>query len=225
MNETIYYCPPNVTLKQPWVKHGLTRCFLDTISTSIVSGFLILFGFIAILVYKKYGIPIQQPRSCRRSYLFKIQIVVSLVLALLPLLEFFVQSRLNGDPLYGSLILNVVGNVIAWPLSLYLVHLERINLLPSMLNRRRHVFAAGRRHHGMILLTFWTIAFAAQILTFLNMRNQHWWFSDLKTTSEFSFFLVRFLLTSIAFVLGLKAPGLYANTTDRPCNDGLVCEV
>lgn len=211
MEFPVQYCPPNVTLNHPWVNHGLTRCFLDTVSTSIISGFLILFGSIESIVYRKYGTSIQ-PRSWRRSKLFIIQIMASLILTLLPIVECVVQIYLvHGGVLYGYLLLYTLGNVIVWPLSLHLVYLERNALLPSI----------PARGHGLILLIFWTLTFVAQNLAFLNMKNEDWWF-DLETTAdvvEFSLFIIRFVGTCAAFLLGLKAPGLY--TTERLYREGL----
>lgn len=210
MNGTIEYCPPNITLNHPWVNHGLTRCFLDTVSTSVITGFLVIFGTIESLVYRKFGTPIQ-PRSWRRSSLFVVQIIVALILTLLPILECSVQLYLvHNGVVYGYLILYTLGNMVVWPLSLHLVYLERNALLPSI----------PARGHGLILLIFWTLAFMAQNLAFLNMRNEDWWF-DLQTTgdkAEFSLFVIRFVATCIAFLLGLKAPGLY--TTERLYRDG-----
>jgi hypothetical protein len=53
------------------------------------------------------------------------------------------------------------------------------------------------------------------------MKNEDWWF-DLETTAdvvEFSLFIVRFVSTCVAFLLGLKAPGLY--TSERLYREGL----
>lgn len=211
MEVPVQYCPPNVTLYHPWVNHGLTRCFLDTVSTSVITGFLILFGTIESIIYRKYGTPIQ-PRSWRRSKLFIVQIMAAMILTLLPIVECFVQIYLVHDGvLYGYLILYTLGNAIVWPLSLHLVYLERNALLPSI----------PARGHGLILLIFWTLTFVAQNLAFLNMKNEDWWF-DLETTSdivEFSLFIVRFMSTCAAFLLGLKAPGLY--TSERLYREGL----
>ena len=211
MNISIEYCPPNVTLNHPWVNHGLTRCFLDTVSTSIIAGFFIVFGSVESLVYKKYSTSIQ-PRPWQRSKLFVVQVIATLILTVLPVVECFVQLYLvHNGILYGYLILYTVGNVIVWPLSLHLIHLERTALLPSI----------PSRGHGLILLIFWTLAFVTQNLAFLNLRNEEWWF-DLETTAdlvEFSLFVVRFACTCAAFLLGLKAPGLY--TTERLYRDGL----
>ncbi len=205
------YCPPNVTLNHPWVNHGLTRCFLDTVSTSVITGFLIVFGTIESLVYRKYGSPIQ-PRPWQKSHLYIVQIVVALILTLLPILECSVQLYLVHDGVvYGYLILYTLGNMIVWPLSIHLLYLERNALLPSI----------PARGHGLILLIFWTTTFVAQNLAFLNIRNEDWWF-DLETRAdiaEFILFVIRFLATCISFLLGLKAPGLY--TTERLYRDGL----
>lgn len=213
--DKLQYCPPNITLDKPWFNHGLTRCFLDTVSTSIITGFLVLFGSIESLVYKKYSTPIQ-PRPWQRSKLFIIQILAALILTVLPIIECLVQLFLvhNGS-LYGYLILYTTGNVIVWPLSLHLLYLERNALLPSI----------PARGHGLILLIFWTLTLIAQNLAFLNVKNEDWWF-DLQTPAdciEFSLFLIRYVTTCVSFLLGLKAPGLY--TTERLYREGLVSGV
>jgi len=215
MNDSFLYCPPNITLNNPWINHGLTRCFLDTVSTSIITGFLVIFGSIESIVYRKYGSAIQ-PRPWQRSKLFITQIITALILTLLPFVECAVQLYLvHNRVLYGYMILYTIGNFIVWPLSLHLIYLERNALLPSI----------PSRGHGLILLIFWTLAFMAQNLAFLNMKNEDWWY-DMKTTAdrvEFSLFLVRFVTTCSAFLLGLKAPGLY--TTERLYREGLLSGV
>jgi hypothetical protein len=138
--------------------------------------------------------------------------MAAIALTILPIVECLVQLYLvHNGVLYGYLLLYTLGNAVVWPLSLHLVYLERNALLPSI----------PARGHGLILLIFWTLAFVSQNLAFLNMKNEDWWF-DLETTAdivEFSLFIVRFASTCIAFLLGLKAPGLY--TSERLYREGL----
>ena len=137
-------------------------------------------------------------------------------LTALPIVECLVQLYLVHDgKLYGYLLLYTIGNVVVWPLSLHLLHLERNALLPSI----------PARGHGLILLIFWTLSFVSQNLSFLNMKNEEWWFHLRNTADyvEFSLFVVRYIMTCISFLLGLKAPGLY--TTERLYRDGLVSGV
>ena len=112
MADNFLYCPPNITLDKFWVNHGLTRCFLDTCTTSIITGFLVLFGSIESLVYRKYGNVIQ-PRPWQRSKLFVVQIVATVLLTFLPIIECLVQLYLvHNGRLYGYLLLYTIGNIV-----------------------------------------------------------------------------------------------------------------
>lgn len=55
MNTTFSYCPPNITFTDIWVQHGMSKCFMDTVSTSIISLYLLIFGTIQLWIYRKYG--------------------------------------------------------------------------------------------------------------------------------------------------------------------------
>jgi len=105
--------------------------------------------------------------------------------------------------MYGYLILYTLGNMIVWPISIHLLILEKSSLLPSTVSIRRG--------HGLILLLFWTFSFIILNLEFINIHSEDSWF-QLKTTAqvvEFCLFVVRYIATCLAFLLGLKAPGLY----------------
>lgn len=200
------YCPPNITLNQPWIDRGLSRCFLDTVSTSFIAGFLIIFGTIQSLVYRKYSTAVQ-PRFWRSSHLYIVQILVPLILTILSIVECLVQFYLvHNGVMYGYLILYTVGNMMVWPLSIHLLFLEKSSLLPS---------TVSRRGHGLILLVFWTSSFIIQNLEFINLHSEDSWFQLQNTTQvvEFVLFVVRYITTCLALLLGLKAPGL--NSTER----------
>lgn len=48
------YCPPNVTISEIWVDHGISQCFMETVSAAIIGGFLLVFGIIQVVMYKRY---------------------------------------------------------------------------------------------------------------------------------------------------------------------------
>ena len=49
------YCPPNVTLSDVWVNHGFSICFFDTVTASVVGGFILIFGLVQLRLYKRYA--------------------------------------------------------------------------------------------------------------------------------------------------------------------------
>lgn len=55
MNITMTYCPPNITFNKIWVDHGMSKCFMDTVSITVISLYLFIFGTIQLWMYRKYG--------------------------------------------------------------------------------------------------------------------------------------------------------------------------
>lgn len=196
----MHYCPPNVTFLNPWVKHGLSHCFADTVSSAFIFSFILLFGGIQIRMYIKYSSDLDR-RVFPKSFLYKLQILCHYTLPLLAFIRLILQSKVFYDEIiYGYMILNVCLYSLSFPIALYLLYLERHKALPSI----------PTRGHGLVLLVYWTSLFVAETLTFLNLQNEKWWFhlSSLSDKIEFGFFVVRYVCGLLMFVLGLKAPGI-----------------
>lgn len=49
------FCRPNETLNEPWVNHGISTCFAHTLGSSVVGGFILIFGLIQLQFYRKYA--------------------------------------------------------------------------------------------------------------------------------------------------------------------------
>lgn len=99
------YCPPNVTLTQIWLNHGISHCFMDTVTTSIISGFLFIFGTIQLLMYRKYATPIED--DVRPSYLYNLQIFLIAFVPMLALIRFVLQAVIynnDGAVVYGYMV-------------------------------------------------------------------------------------------------------------------------
>ncbi|XP_005191059.1 ATP-binding cassette sub-family B member 6 [Musca domestica] len=195
------YCPPNVTLSQVWIDHGISHCFMDTVGWSVCGGFMILFGLIQLLMYRKYATRITDPTLISKSRLYGLQLFLLAFFPGLQLVRFLLNARIyEGSAVYGYMILATCLICVAYPLSMCLVVKERLYQLPSV----------PTRGHGLVLLLFWTLAFINESLAFINLRNEDWWF-NLKTNKdkiEMGLFVTRYICSLLIFVLGLKAPGI-----------------
>ncbi|XP_063853359.1 ATP-binding cassette sub-family B member 6-like [Scylla paramamosain] len=194
------YCPPNITLAEVWVGHGISHCLLETVCAATYTTFLLVFGVGQWLIYHKYATPIDQylrPKSC----LFGVQTALAVVMVLVAVARISLQATLIGHHIiYGYMILAFCCSLIIWPLSVRLVYLERNEQLPS----------APTRGHGFVLLVFWTLVFVGENLAFLNLKNEDWWFdlSSVTDRLEFALFIIRYISACLLFILGLKAPGI-----------------
>lgn len=98
------YCPPNVTLSEIWTKHGFSHCFMDTVGPAIWGGFLLLFGSIQLLMYRKYATP-TDPTQISKSRLYALQMFLLLFVPILALLRFLLNSRIYADhAVYGYMV-------------------------------------------------------------------------------------------------------------------------
>ncbi|XP_034832420.1 ATP-binding cassette sub-family B member 6 [Maniola hyperantus] len=192
------YCPPNVTLGEIWIDHGISQCFMETASAGIIGGFLIVCGLMQIVMYRRYATEVVDVRS---SKLFMVQLFFTLFVPVLAVVRFLLQAFVfKGGHIYGYMILALVVNIIVFPLSAYLAVIERRFLLPSV----------PPRGHGFVLLVFWALIFISENLSFLNLNKEGWWWhlKNLQDRLEMSLFVGRYVSCMIMFILGMKAPGI-----------------
>lgn len=98
------YCPPNITLSEIWVNDGTSQCFMETISSSIIAGFLLIAGTIQLYVYKKYGTPISI-HQLPKSKLYHVQIFFTLFVPLLEIIRFSLKGTiLNDKQIHGYMV-------------------------------------------------------------------------------------------------------------------------
>lgn len=76
------FCPPNITLSDIWVNHGVSHCFVDTVAGSTIAGFIFIFGIAQLVIYKKYSTRIDI-RRIQPSFLYKLQIFLMVLLPIL----------------------------------------------------------------------------------------------------------------------------------------------
>lgn len=194
------YCPPNVSLSEIWIDHGTSKCFMDTVSLSIIGGFLLLAGTIQLMIYRKYGTEVPQSELSKSS-LYRVQIFFTLLIPMIEVTKFVLQATVLGDKqIYGYMILSLVMTLFAYPYSLLVLKKERNFLLPS----------TPPRGHGLVLLLFWSCTFISENLAFVNLGQNEWWFKlkDMNDRIEMALFVLRYISCLVIFVLGLKAPAI-----------------
>jgi hypothetical protein len=164
---TVTFCGNHTGLTPAWVDHGLSRCFIDTLSSSVLFGLIVIFGGIQLLFYRKYSNATERrliPRSC----LYKLQIFATVLVTLAHitytiLRKFFVDDK----EVYPYMIMSTCFLGVAWLFSIRIIVLERHEVLPSI----------PTRGHGMVLLVFWSLSFAHESLAFISWKSPHWWWS------------------------------------------------
>lgn len=105
------YCPPNITLDEVWVDHGMSKCFMDTVSTAIISLYLIIFGSIQLWMYRKYGTE-NNEIILPKSRLYNVQKFLLYFVPFLSVLRIILQATILDDGMiYGYMVRSVIFSI------------------------------------------------------------------------------------------------------------------
>lgn len=106
MNITMSYCPPNITFTDIWIEHGMSKCFMDTISITIISSYLLIFGTIQLWIYKKYGTE-TTTTLLPKNKLYIVQKFFLYFVPILSIIRIILQGTiLNDTKIYGYMVRN-----------------------------------------------------------------------------------------------------------------------
>uniref|UniRef100_A0A2M4A9K2 ATP-binding cassette sub-family B member 6 n=1 Tax=Anopheles triannulatus TaxID=58253 RepID=A0A2M4A9K2_9DIPT len=177
---------------------------------------MLLCGTWQLIMYRRYATEVD-PVEIRKSRLYNFQVFLLVLLPLLTVARFVLEGFvLEPAQVYGFMILSISVALFAYPFSIVLLVQERHYQLPTSRT-------AG---HGVVLLLFWTMLFITQNIAFINLNYGDGWFrlETLRDRVEFGLFVVRYLVTMMLFVIGLKAPAItstlrneeYQNLQTRP---------
>lgn len=104
MDKLPAFCPPNISISDVWINHGVSHCFIDTVSSSVIAGFIFIFGIVQLVVYRKYSTQID-PRRIRPSCLYKFQILLILFLVILTAVRLDLRWKVyDGAAIYGFMV-------------------------------------------------------------------------------------------------------------------------
>lgn len=192
------YCDANYSISEAWTLKGFLPCFYFTLVPTVLLSFSLVLGAIQCACFAKQS-TVMEPKYIPRSCLYMLQLFLTIVL-LLQFFGFVFWEVFGVGIVYGYMIVYSCCSLCGWTCSVFLLHLERTRVLV----RDR------TRGHGLVLLLFWTLAFAFENLAFVSWDSPLWWWSLDKTEEKvhFSLWLIRYVCTAFLFILGLCAPGL-----------------
>lgn len=192
------FCEAGISMQQVWVEGGLTLCFYFTLVPCVLVTLSFLFGTVLCVCYSRYGTEME-PKFIPRSRLYRLQVVLSVLLAL-QAPGWVVFRVVQGGELPGYAVLYGCLSTLGWIWAVILLRLER----------KRVLVRDRTRGHSAVMLLYWGVAFAAENLAFISWMSPQWWWG-LETSNqqiEFGFWLLRYFGSGLLFLLGLKAPGL-----------------
>ena len=154
------YCPQNISIQDIWIENCVPLCFLETITSTFLGLFILLFGTIQLIRYKKNGIKITNLSTSNK--LFCLQVLVHLALIFMGL-GILIPKAIFKQKVFGFEVLSIIGSSFIWIMSLALVILERKYQLRN----------SGQRQHGIVLILTWIGIFVKENIIFLS--NEKWW--------------------------------------------------
>lgn len=116
------FCPPNVTFSDIW-QNGVSECFMETVSASVLSSFLLLFGTIQMVIYWRYATLNTTFSRNSSTKLYKFQVFLLILFPILAVARFILWSFVYEKneilgykvscPLNGVMCFNPTVNVVA----------------------------------------------------------------------------------------------------------------
>lgn len=163
MVEMKSFCEAGVSMQQVWVEGGLTLCFYFTLVPCILVTLSFLFGTVLCVCYSRYGTEME-PKFIPRSRLYRLQVVLSVLLAL-QAPGWAVFRVTQGGELPGYVVLYGCLSTLGWIWAVVLLRLER----------KRVLVRDRTRGHSAVMLLYWGVAFAAENLAFMSWMSPQWW--------------------------------------------------
>ncbi|KAJ6633177.1 ATP-binding cassette sub-family B member 6 [Pseudolycoriella hygida] len=202
MLENCRYCPLNTTGSDIWIEYGITQCWLSTTISVLLTGFVLAFGSIEMLVYRKSAVPVKEPTKLPDGQFYKFQMLLLTLYSVMPFVEITVSAYLSHDfYIPGYTLLTSLMTCISMMFSIRLTLMERHNLLEIGLTNG----------HGVVLLIFWALTFINDNVSMLALKNREWCFYNLRDVVQLALPTVRYICSLSLVILGLMAPGIPSN--------------
>lgn len=194
------FCYNDTSWTDVWVKKGLNRCFFESLSSGVLLVFIFLCGIMQCIMYSRYATKVDK-KLIHQSWSIYLQVTFSLLMVIEAVVHMILQNvELYDKVLYGYQVMACCAYVMAYMTSLWLIFLERNNVLPSI----------PSRGHGILLLLFWSLALIRENLAFVSWWSPEWWWR-LKSEADYvelGFWVLRYVCTLSLLLMGIMGWGL-----------------
>ncbi|CAH1788119.1 unnamed protein product [Owenia fusiformis] len=201
------FCGQNISLSDVWIHKGFSHCFLETVTSSILFGWMFIGGTLQLGIYRKFS-TFTDCNTWPKSSLFKLQLFLTIMMSLISIVHIILEATVLGNKqIVVYMIIRTTFYSLMWLYSIPVILVERRRQLPSV----------PATSHGVVLLFFWSFAFMNENIAYVSWFSPSWFWS-LKSSDdqiEFGLWVTRYLFTFLLFLLGLKAPGVPRPATRR----------
>ena len=197
------FCFPGESLREPWFRGGISRCFLLTIGSIIAASWILFFGIIQFIRNRK------RRKIAKRTWVpgktwTRLQIFLSFLASLSNVLNIILHYLLTTPrSLHGYLVVSRCLFALSWLFAIALIVHERNRATP------RH------RRHGIALLGFYAIGLVVFLLSFAGWNNEAWFWlhvGDRSRLIDMIFYFVHGGGLVAAFLLALTSPTYRASS-------------
>lgn len=102
------FCPPNVTFIDFWENHGMSRCFMDTLGSSISFSYIALFGSLQLRMYHRHATEIAS-NLLSKSKLYNFQKFLLYFVPVLCIFHIILQATILRDgQIYGYEVIKII---------------------------------------------------------------------------------------------------------------------
>lgn len=110
MSAQTSFCPKNISFYDIWVDDSVNHCFFDATSSSIIAGYILLFGIAQIIIYRKYATRIES-RRLRTSFFYILQMFLMIVMPVLSIVRLILRYKIyDTHDIYGYMVSDVLQN-------------------------------------------------------------------------------------------------------------------
>lgn len=216
----LQFCPVNVTVSDFWLKYGISQCSLYTTISLVLACFVLVFGAIEMLVYRKIGAPIEDSLKLPASQLYQLQVLLLALISISPFVEITLNGYVTSDyEIYGYKVnelnlsnknngklnfdfnFQILTSLLACTSMLFSIRLV-------VMERHYSLEIAATNGHGVVLLIFWVLVFINENVSMLAVKNREWCFYTLSDVIQLLWLVMRYVGSFSIVVLGVMAPGI-----------------